>query len=426
MKNKLTTSIAIAALILAGAATCANAQDKQTLDLLVSKGIITKEEASNVLKKSSEIQITAKEKSVKSIKLIGRVQTQYEYIAVDEYANGASTSLDTKSDFLMRRMFLGMEASLGSGWSATVIADFGRSSDNYLEYAYISKKLDWEFLKGKADMGYRKVNFALEEYTSASKLLTVERSIATRYFSEPNNGRRLGFAGRHTGLYWNGKVEDIDGLEYGVSVTNSYQNSPASFPDNADTQLLYAANIAYAAKISDAKLQVGFNFAYTNGVNVAGTAGKVHSTILGINPYLKFNLYGLELWSDFLLANIDDGKSGPSGAYTRDATPMGFNIAAEYKFDIGEMGKIAPAFRYSWIDTDGRGIKMSDGIRNSNASTTYDAGQSIYVGLNWYIIGNDLKFQVGYEWAQLNGNPNGGIAGHSDANAVRAQMQVLF
>lgn len=107
--------------------------------------------------------------------------------------------------------------------------------------------------------------------------------------------------------------------------------------------------------------------------------------------------------------------------------PMGVNIAAEYKFDIGEFGKLAPAVRYSWIDTDGRGIKMSDGVRNANASTTYNAGQSVYVGLNWYIMGNDLKFQIGYEWAQLNGSANNRhLAQHSDANAVRAQMQVLF
>ena len=84
--------------------------------------------------------------------------------------------------------------------------------------------------------------------------------------------------------------------------------------------------------------------------------------------------------------------------------------------------------RWSWIDTDGRGIKMSDGIRNANANSTYNAGQSVYVGVNWYIVGNDLKFQMGYEWAQLNGVKDGAasVAQHSEANAVRAQIQVLF
>ena len=165
------------------------------------------------------------------------------------------------------------------------------------------------------------------------------------------------------------------------------------------------------------------NFAYTNGMNVAGTAGTSHQAVYGVNPYVALSAFGLDIWSDFLLAQVENGKNG----YTQDAMPMGVNIAAEYKFDIGEFGKLAPAVRYSWIDTDGRGIKMSDGVRNANASTTYNAGQSVYVGLNWYIMGNDLKFQIGYEWAQLNGSANNRhLAQHSDANAVRAQMQVLF
>ncbi len=420
MNTKLTNTILSAVLFL-GAAAAVNAQDKTTLDLLVSKGVITRAEADKIGK--SSVAITPKEKTTKSIKLIGRVQTQYENINVDEYSAGTSKSLAAKNDFIMRRMFLGMDASLGSGWSALVIADLARSSDGYLEYAYITKKLDYEFIKGAADFGYKKITFAYEEYMSASKLLTVERSLATRYFSEGNNGRRLGLAGRHTGVYWNGKVDCIDGLGYGVSITNSYNNNPTSIPEGADNALMYAANVSYSTKIDNFSIKAGVNFAYTNGMNVAGTAGTSHQAVYGVNPYVALSAFGLDIWSDFLLAQVENGKNG----YTQDAMPMGVNIAAEYKFDIGEFGKLAPAVRYSWIDTDGRGIKMSDGVRNANASTTYNAGQSVYVGLNWYIMGNDLKFQIGYEWAQLNGSANNRhLAQHSDANAVRAQMQVLF
>lgn len=176
------------------------------------------------------------------------MQTQYENISVDETLNGNETSLTAKNDFIMRRMFLGMDASLGSGWSAQVIADFGRASDGYLEYAYISKKMDYDFLKGRADFGYKKIVFAVEEYMSASKLLTIERSLATRYFTEGNNGRRLGFGGRHTGAYWQGKIPQLEGLEYGVSVTNSYNNNPVSMPTGADNSLMYAANVSYSKK----------------------------------------------------------------------------------------------------------------------------------------------------------------------------------
>lgn len=409
----------IASVLLFG--TLVQAQDKQTLDILVSKGLITRAEADVVAKNS--VSISPQSKKTKSIKLIGRVQTQYEYISVDETHGGTENSLSTKSDFIMRRMFLGMNADLGAGWSATVIADFGRSSDNYLEYAYISKKLDWEFLNGTADFGYKKTKFALEEYTSASKLLTIERSPATRYFTEGNNGRRIGLGGRHTGIYWSGKIPEIDGIEYGASITNSFNNSPISIPENADNSPLFCANISYSADFDDAEIQFGINGAYTDGMNVAGTAGAEYGSVYGVNPYVKASVLGAEIWADFLMAKMADGRN----SYSENALPMGLNIAAEYKFDIGEFGKLAPAIRYSWLDTDGRGVKISDGIRNATGLTTYDSIQSVYAGLNWYINGNDLKFQIGYEWAQASGAPYGAIAdGHSDANAVRAQLQVLF
>ena len=162
MKYKFT--LALTAAILGVSSAVSHGQDKATLDLLVSKGVITRQEADSVSKKS--VMVTPKEKTTKSVKLIGRVQTQYENITTDETVGGVKNELGTKSDFLMRRIFLGMNADLGSGWSATVIADFCRSDANYLEYAYITKKYDGEFLSGTADIGYKKIKFNLEEYTS--------------------------------------------------------------------------------------------------------------------------------------------------------------------------------------------------------------------------------------------------------------------
>ena len=419
MKHKITYALIAAAAMCA--ASSAVAQDKATLDLLVSKGIITKQEAENVSKKS--VAITPKEKTTQAIKLSGRIQVQYEHIDTTEYSSSGETTLPSKNDFIMRRMFLGMDASLGAGWSALIVADFASSGSGYIDEAIISKKLDLDFTKGKADFGYKKINFAFEENTSAAKLFTVERSIATRYFVEENNGRRLGFGGRHTGAFWQGEFDSLKGLTYGASVTNSYNNSPTSLPTNADNSLMYAANVGYEQKLEEVSFKAAVNFAYTNGMNIAGTAGTMHSDVIGFNPYITLSALGFDIWADFLYVKADNAKN----SYTQSASPMGANVGVEYKFDIGEFGKLAPAIRYSWLDTDGRGVKMSDGVRNANGNTTYDAAQSIYVGLNWYIIDNSVKFQLGYEWAQLNGNiTNGAIAQHSDANAVRGQLQILF
>ena len=51
------------------------------------------------------------------------------------------------------------------------------------------------------DAGFNKAPFDYEEVTSSGSLKAIERSPVTRYFDEPNNGRRLGAASYRTGLY---------------------------------------------------------------------------------------------------------------------------------------------------------------------------------------------------------------------------------
>lgn len=423
MKISSTTTV-IAAALLSLAALYSNAQDKATLDLLVSKGVITKEEASKLSK--GNVKIVAKDKNVKGIKITGRIQTQYENINVEGFGAAGTSHAVSKNDFIMRRLFLGAEANLGSGWSGTVVADFGRSGDdkNYLENAYITKAIDWELLHGKLDIGYKKVNFGFEENTSASKLLSVERSLATRYWTEGNNGRRLGFGARHTGIFWNGKIDEIEGLEYGAAVTSPYNDNPTEIPSSADNTLAYWANVAYSGSIEeDISFKIGVNFGYspdTTSTNVSG------GSVWGLNPYVTANLYGFNIWGEFLISGIENGDI----TRTEDATPMGVNVGIEYRFDIGEWGKIGPTVRYSWLDTDGRGVSVSDGIRNANNAPGYSsfyAAQSVYAGVNWYIMDDSVKFQLGYEWAQFNGTPsNKSASNFAESNTVRAQMQILF
>jgi len=170
----------------------ANAQDKATLDLLVSKGLISRQEADELSKKATVVD--AKQSTTKSVKLSGRIQVQYQNIHTSETVGGVSRNLNTTNNFLLRRVFLGMEADLESGWSAKIVTDLCRSSEgyNYLDVAHLSKKLQYDILNGTVDIGYKKIAFNIEETISNSKLFTPERSLATRFFSEGNNGRRLG------------------------------------------------------------------------------------------------------------------------------------------------------------------------------------------------------------------------------------------
>ena len=96
--------------------------------------------------------------------------------------------------------------------------------------------------------------------------------------------------------------------------------------------------------------------------------------------------------------------------------------------------------RYSVLDTDGRGIRVSDGFRDvQNApisSTTYNETDSVFVGMNYYFNKNNAKIQFGYERANLDGrlaNWNG-TTGAANVTATdtarsdifRVQAQILF
>ena len=166
--------------------------------------------------------------------------------------------------------------------------------------------------------------------------------------------------------------------------------------------------------------------AYANSMNVAGEKGNVGGYYLGFNPYIKGSFKGFDFFGEFLAADMENGIYSAM----KDNFVMGANLGVEYKFDIGEFGKIAPVVRLSWLDTDGRGIKMSDGVRDADlggVGKAFSRGKSIYVGLNWYIMGNTVKYQLGYEYAYLDGAAYGATDyGNSSASAVRTQIQILF
>ena len=435
MNGKLTSILAASAF---SAAALLQAQDKATLDLLVSNGVITRAEADKVAKKS--VQVSSKGKNAQKLAFSGRTQVQYQWLnSEDRAGNNSSVS---KNGFQMRRIYFGMGADLGAGWSGSVVLDIAKTGTpgaDYVEEAFISKKADVDYLKGKLDLGYKKVNFAFEENTSSGKLLTIERSIATRYFVEPQKsgyGQKgnIGFGSHYVGGYWNGEVTQIDGLSYAAAVTNS-QNYNFS-DDGADNSVNVWLSTAYKNKadFGDANVlsyEIGVNGGFGTGANTTSGSYAENGSIWGVNPYIKIGFRGLTLWADYLLADIEHGRLSPNGG-VENAMPQGFNVGAEYKFDIGEFGAIAPTVRYSALFTNGRGVKISDAMSSapsisSDGTDFYNNAQSIFAGVNWYIDGNNVKFQLGYEWAEFRGNPaNPSADSRAYVDAVRAQMQILF
>jgi len=402
------------------------AQDKATLDLLVKKGVISQDEAAAVAKQSTLI-VSPKEKTTKKLTISGRVQVQFDYIN-DDNKKAGSTNPAATQQFMIRRANLAIGADLGSGVSGLVDMDFAEGAGSTKQISsgslqnfdkvYIAKKFD---SVGSAKAGMDKVNFVLEENTSASKIKPIERSIATRYFSEAwstTNSSRLGFGSRHTGLFWDGEVEQIKGLSYAAAVTNGVQSVTSYNTGISGQGMGYWLSTAYENKINEVGYKVGINTGYSQNANSTATSSPTLD-MWGFNPYVSLKWQKFEMPAEFILGAVQNANSTQA-----QSNPWGFNITPSYKFTEQWEGVL----RFSYLDTDGRGVAISDVERNApTTGLNYEKSYAFYVGVNWYIIGNALKVSAGYEFARFDDSLTAGSLG-ADANcsALRAQIQLLF
>ena len=410
------------------------AQDKATLDLLVKKGLITAEERAKTLDEAAKARtasglnkIFVKEDATKRLTFSGRIQTQYESIGGSTTnAAGAETQVVDFSNAFMRRLYLGFKADMGEGISAELVNNF---ADNTLDKAIFTAETAY----GTFVLGYQKVQWGLEENTSSSKLLTVERSASNRFWNESasaTNGR-LGFGARHTGLHYANKyaVDAAQTLEYGASIANAIQGQ--SQPGNFNNDLGTFANLIYTYKVTDTnKHSFGVNWgsqvdsrdatgANATGVNVA--------KISGFNPYIKSQFDKLIVQGEFISTKNEARGAGANGL---ERKPEGYTLLAAYKFTDQVEGVV----RYSQLDTDGQGASFGDLYRDAkNVGTNlYNKFDSVYVGVNYYFVDHNAKIMLGYEKAKASDGLTANTLGaaqdtrKADADIFRLQAQVLF
>jgi len=453
--------------LLAGFAMCggltAQAQDKATLDLLVKRGVISQSDADDVSKAAATpVMATAKDTAVKGIKLEGMVQAQFDMLSTKDNGAGSVTPVST-DEFLLRRVYLGALADMGNGWNAEVLLDMAGTDganqpkggpgvatpvvgatynpaigQNYFEKVLITKKIDDAY--GMLGVGYRKVDFTQEEETSSAQLKVTERSVVSRFFDESYgnsiNGR-VGFANRHTGIFWNGTIPGIGGIYYSAALTNGVQNENLQYTNTGGLNKFgWWANLGYKGSVSTVKFDAGVNFGLSqdqNAVNISQVtpASTVNqsNTDWGYNPYMKLDVGNFELSAEFEQVSVDHGRGATPQAATR-AMPYGFQITPSYKI-TPEWEVVA---RYAYLNTNGRGVNISDvdrdGENTLTGGTLYNNISTIYVGLNWYIVGSSVKLSAGYElddFYNRSAAAGGTFTGPSaDVQGFRAQLQVTF
>jgi hypothetical protein len=422
--RQLTQSLAAIALFTATAG-LALAQDNSALiDMLARKGIITDQEAEDLRadlskENSTALVSTAKGNFLDKVTLTGRIQTQYVGLSTD--IDGTTNDPASTNHWFIRRARIGVRANFMQGFSGYINWDVGGS---FFDAASVTWKYSDTF---SVDGGLRKAPIGLEEFvTSSGSLRAIERSGVTRYFMETNNGRRLG-AGKYRLGVWAIGGNPKQGFTYQLAVTNPEgiaTGAEASGTGNASNNgQAYWAHGAYRGVFTNGAYMVGASVGYLpkQGGRTPALTGSRSDDLSVMNLMTEFTMAkNLTIAAEYFWAKVENGRGNGE---TLD--PWGFYIMPSYK--------LSPAWelvaRYGFVDSDGRGINLSDSVRSAPSGGTMDELTETYLGATWYLRGNDVKLSAGYVWGETVGRVPGASATSPDqatTDGVRTQFQINF
>ena len=413
--------LAFAGILTLGASSLWAQQSKAIIDALVKKGVLTDDEAKALIAEVSKSEAatdvaTSNDKILKKLTLTGRFQVQYAGLGAS--IDGAAAHPVSTDHFLLRRIYLGAKADFGNGWTGNLNYDFANAS---FDAAFIEwKQSDALFI----DAGFRKAPIGLEEWvTSSGNLRAIERSPATRYFVESNNGRRLGAGSYRTGIYAGGSDS---GFTYNLAVTNPERDEFSSLNGNSDpgvqgsgtaatNKLSVWGNVGYGGKFEGGSYKTGVSAGFLPDQGGPGSTIGQGNGITIYDVYGVVTVGGFDLEAEYFSADNHHGVSA-----TRNAKPTAYWIQPAYR--VGDWEAVV---RYSYVDSDGRGVNISDGTRSAPSGGTMDKMSEWFIGGNWYIKSNDVKLQLGYIHSESKDTVTGGSAS-ATADGIRSQMQVNF
>ncbi len=393
-----------------------DADSKAMLDSLVERNILRDEQARDLSKLIASVSTDGTKSNKTTLQL--RMQATYEYFDTNSDARGETNMFD------LRRCFFTVRTQYDNGWGLEATID--PTASNFFRASYIYKKFDSDFLNGRIDFGYSKPKFISEQYLSGFNQYATERSIVNNFWCSNFNQRGcLGLGGFHTGIFTVVKINDVKGLSFNGAITNPTANDVYASKATSATPALWAG-VAYERNILDTKTIFAFTAAYGSESNYESYEDKNQKGyIFQINPSVCLSAKNYRASVDFVWAQVQRGKLGNA-----TACPFGAVAQFEYYIETPNFGKVAPVVRYAYLDGGGRGFqpdKIERHLKSDQLDRAYDEAHSLYFGINWYILGNDLKLQIGYERLFYTGNADGFSGKHRlHENALRLLLQTQF
>lgn len=399
-----------------------SAQDSgPLLDALVRKGILTNQEAEDLRADLVRDFNTVPAKAIGGGKSTDRLsigmRMQIQYASLDtDIKNSAVGPVATDHTFL-RRMYLTLKAGVGGDWGATMTYDLAGGS-------YDDAFFDWRPTPDLTfNFGLRKVNVAMEERWSSGDIRGLERSSVTRYFVESNNGRRLGAASYRIGAFLDGKKElnQTIGVVYSAAITNPERNETftgaSATGDATSNRPALWGNIGLTGKLANGSWTAGVGTGYLPDQGGSGTTNFGKGFDLNLySIYANVTAGRFGFMGEYLAADVERGLSA-----TTDASPHGFYL--QPTFYLTETIELVA--RYAALDSDRRGVTLSDVIRSAPSGGTMNKSEEWYFGGNYYLRGNDLKLQLGLVSAKTKETLTGAPA-EAKVIGLRSQMQLQF
>ena len=410
--------------------------DAALLDALVAKDFITEDEAFEIKKEQAEVILDVPD-SVAGMRLYGFLHMRYSYVGHDV------VGLAGESRFNIRRFSTVMK--IDTSENSELMACMTMPSACPFDTLYWAAEFDGDIISGKFKFGFSAVNFVVEDIDSASIIKGIDRSILCPYFGGGDSGydgyiktaygSALGFAGKHLGLRWNGDIPGLNGFVYSLGLTNS---KPRDYNYRYDNGISCWLGAGYETKREDWSLRFISNFGYADKiVSAVEESAPLPAPMsgfgdtFGVNTYLLFDCGDFELQSEFMLASVKYGASRSSDRpyYTSKsptAVPWGVYVMGSYKLlKFDGIGEFEPVLRYTYLDTDGRGVRGKDVVYGMDSEGLYDRACAYYAGINWYVNGKYLKYSLGWERFEFFDKPLGGNA-RSVSDAVIVQIQMFF
>ena len=315
-------------------------------------------------------------RNIRDLQIRGRIQAQAAYVQTENDA------IDNDwSTMELRRVRLGMRGTLLQSVRAQLEANLVPGSGLSMRSAF----LEWrEHRPAYIKLGLDKPVFGHEENTSSASILTVERSLLTNTFAP----------GTMNGLSLSGTAQI---LSYGVGVYTDRDNrnpdhQRADYLLNASAQLTLDMLIGQTLRLRADVLNSADEEGNFGGGFESAIAASIH---FAAGPF--------DLRAEYITGDARNGET-TSGFYVMPSvhvTPQIQAVARYEQMTSDSATGVRAASRYA------RRVPGLERPEEGADPTRGDAGSSIYLGANYYLAGNNHKFMLGVERAQIENTSEG-------------------